>query len=219
MPRKALINPDSFERYRSPLSRSNYRIPLNAVDVGATLSSITEESLRYELLDHFAHALPENEKILQRVVDLSYAIARSSNKKNYAAYKMCDTLIDDPSKVMSLLERCLHRIKPIQDVYYESLRKEKERHLGGKQTLNWWDISLYDGIRTSRLVRLVKDDVSVFSAQGILNGGIIPLLDTLFDIQLQEVPIEQELLWTQKTTVQRYRVIHGSRVITSFFSS
>ena len=151
--------------------------------------------------------------MLQQIVDLCYVVARIFHKKNYAEYKMCDTLIKQPHEVMVLLQRCLNKIRPFRDQYFEELRKEKERHLGGNQTLHRWDISLYDGIMTSRRVQLLEKDVSVFTAEGILRGGIAPLLRDMFDVQLEPVPIGAEELWTRKTKIEKYRVIHGSRVL------
>ena len=213
IPAKVLMSPNSLQRYRtSPVSRT-YSIPLNAVDVGSVLSGITDGSVRYNLLDQFAASVPENQNVLQQIVDLSYVVARIFHKKNYAEYKMCDTLIKQPHEVMVLLQRCLNKIRPFRDRYFEELRKEKKRHLGGNQTLHRWDISLYDGIMTSRRVQLLEKDVSVFTAEGILRGGIAPLLRDMFDVQLEPVPIGAEELWTRKTKIEKYRVIHGSRVL------
>lgn len=206
-----------LQRYRaSPLSRS-YKIPLNAVDVGSVLAGITDETTRYELLDQFANCLPENQKILQQIVDLSYAVARCFHKKSYAEYKMCDTLIKQPHEVMVLLDRCLNKIRPFRDRYFEELREEKQRHLGGHQTLHRWDISLYDGIRTSRKVQLLEKDVSVFTAEGIIQGGIVPMLRDMFDVQLEPLPTKAEELWTRQTKIEKYKVVHGSRVSTFRF--
>lgn len=183
------------------------------MDVGSVLSGITDETTRYNLLEQFAGSIPENQKILQQIVDLSYAVARCFHKKNYAEYKMCDTLIKQSHEVMVLLERCLSKIRPLRDMYFEQLREEKERHLGGHQTLHRWDISLYDGIRTSRKVKLLEKDVSIFTAEGILQGGIVPLLQNMFDVHLERVSIDTEELWTRETKIDKYKVIHGNRVL------
>lgn len=47
----------------------------------------------------------------------------------------------------------------------------------------------------------------------MMNGAVKPLLQTLFDVQLQEQPIEEGEVWNKTGLITKYSVVHGSRVI------
>lgn len=50
----------------------------------------------------------------------------------------------------------------------------------------------------------------------MMNGGVKPLLQTLFDVQLKEQPIEEGEVWNHTGLITKYSVIHGSRVILAY---
>lgn len=51
------------------------------------------------------------------------------------------------------------------------------------------------------------------SVEGLIEGGVKPLLQTLFHIHLEKQTIEKDEIWNQKAPITKYQVIHDNRVL------
>ena len=50
------------------------------------------------------------------------------------------------------------------------------------------------------------------SVEGVLKGGIEPLLERMFDVVFEEVPLAADECWSTKGPITKLRVHHKSRV-------
>ena len=50
----------------------------------------------------------------------------------------------------------------------------------------------------------------------MINGGAKHILQRLFDVQLEEQPIEEGEVWNETGLIRKYSVVHGSRVTVVF---
>ena len=53
----------------------------------------------------------------------------------------------------------------------------------------------------------------------MIEGGVKVLLKTLFDVELLEQPLKEGEVWNQSEFIQKYTVVHGSRVLSNHVNS
>ncbi|MCI4339083.1 MAG: Zn-dependent oligopeptidase [Thermoplasmata archaeon] len=207
--------PPDFIAAHSSDSSGKIRLNTKYPDVLPVMAYCDDAEVRRRLLEAFMNrAYPENLPVLDELLAVRGAFARSLGYASYAAYALEDKMMETPANARNFLGRVAGPLQTPAAGDLERYLERKRRDLPGATRLEFWDSELstlgggyYDGkIRTEEFgvdTRVLRK----YLPYVLVRDGLLRLCGTLFGITFQRNPTAE--VW--HPTVEAYDVFRGPK--------
>eukprot|EP00904_Undaria_pinnatifida_P002944 jgi/Undpi1/12650/HiC_scaffold_6.g02318.m1 len=136
----------------------------------------------------------ENVKVLERLMMVRHKLAQKVGFKSYAHRVTSEKMAETPEEVMTFLDALAVGIRDKAEQEVGVLRKAK-LEVEGSAELRAWDVSYYMGYVKSKECNFDGRSLSEYFTLGGCLEGLQMVCRGLFDISLEQVPIEQGENW------------------------
>ncbi|CAM9661404.1 unnamed protein product, partial [Laminaria digitata] len=143
----------------------------------------------------------ENVQVLERLMMVRHKLAQKVGFKSHAHRLTSDKMAETPEEVLRFLDALAVGIRDKAEQEVSMLRKAK-MEVEGSEKLFAWDVSYYMGYVKSRECTLDGRSLSEYFTLGGCIEGLRMVCRGLFDISLEQVPIEQGENWAADSKTQ-----------------
>ncbi len=170
---------------------TKYRFTLQMPSYIAYMTYGPNRGIREEIYKAYVSRAPQNEKIIEELLELRHEMSNLLGFKNYAEYSLASKMADSPENVLSFLDKLLKKSK--------KQAKDELKEVQGlcEHKLESFDSAYYTEILKKKKYAIEEDEIRAYFEQNSVVKGLFEFLNKLFNIEFKKV---EEQLWDNKAT-------------------
>jgi len=170
---------------------TKYRFTLQMPSYIAYMTYGPNRGIREEIYKAYVSRAPENEKIIEELLELRHEMSNLLGFKNYSEYSLASKMADSPQSVLNFLDKLLQNSKKQAK---DELREVQELC---DHSLESFDSAYYTEILKKKKYDIDEDEIRVYFEQKSVVNGLFEFLNKLFHIEFKKV---EEKLWDEKAS-------------------
>jgi oligopeptidase A len=168
-----------------------YRFTLQMPSYIAYMTYGPNRQIREEIYKAYVSRAPENEKIIEELLELRHEMSNLLGFKNYSEYSLASKMADSPQSVLNFLDKLLQNSKK------QAKDELKEVQELCDHSLESFDSAYYTEILKKKKYDIDEDKIRVYFEQKSVVNGLFEFLNKLFNIEFKKV---EEKLWDDKAS-------------------
>ncbi len=162
-----------------------YRFTLHAPSYIAYMTYGSNREKREELYKAYVTRAPENEKILEQILELRYEKATLLGFKNYAELSLKKKMASSPEEVLSFLRDLAKKSKPKAEEEFKQL-EEFARKQGLSDQFQAYDFSYYAEKFKKEILNINEEDFKPYFEKNNVINGLFDFLSRLFKLKFKK---------------------------------
>jgi oligopeptidase A len=181
-----------------------WRFTLHPPSYLAYMNYGPNRELRKKLYRAYVTRAPENEHVIDRILELRFAKARMLGFSNYAQYALQSRDADEEWEVTDFLEKLADLSLPRARAELEELRDFAER-IDGIRDLESWDVGYYSEKLKKHLYDFDESETKPYFEQKSVLTGLLEIISELFGVSFRpaQVPVWHD-------AVRSYDILKGN---------
>ncbi|KAI9184208.1 metalloendopeptidase [Blastocladiella emersonii ATCC 22665] len=188
-------------------AKGSLKVTMSYPDTLPLLRKCTNAETRRKVDVARMSVCPENQAILEEMVELRASAAAILGFKNHAHFRLELNMAKNPETVLGFLEDLRDKLLPHGRVEYQKLLdlKNAERAAAGlpaEDALHSWDTSYYSNLLVEREFNFDQDELKPYFSYNTFLAALLKLYEQLFNIRIEEVT-KEAALWHPDVTAWR----------------
>ncbi len=165
-----------------------YRFTLHAPSYLSYMTYGSNRELREELYKAYVTRAPENEDILEKILELRDEEAKLLGFKNYAELSLKKKMAPSPQKVLDFLNTLAEKTKPQGEKEFQELKEFAEKQ-GFKDRLEAFDVPYYSEKLKKEKFHLDEEEYKPYFEKNSVVEGLFRFLSKLFKVDFEKVDV------------------------------
>lgn len=154
----------------------------------------------------FLHPDASQEKLLAKLLEARYELARVCGFPTYAHRALRGSVLDDPQQVISFLQNLSSDIWKMANNDFSCMSEMKQKECLSSSRLGPWDVPYYTQKAKKDWFKVTSKEYSPFFSLGACMDGLNNLFDSLYGVQLQNSEVHPGECWSPD--VYKLSVMH-----------
>jgi oligopeptidase A len=165
-----------------------YRFTLHAPSYLSYMTYGNNRSLREELYKAYTTRAPENEDLLEEILNLRDEEAKLLGFKNYAELSLKKKMAPSPDKVLEFLYSLAEKTKPQGIREFEELQNFANK-IGFEGKLEAFDVPYYSEKLKKEKFNLDEEEYKPYFEKNSVVNGLLKFLNKLFKVDFEKVDV------------------------------
>ncbi len=165
-----------------------YRFTLHAPSYLSYMTYGSNRNLREELYKAYTTRAPENEDLLEKILELRDEEAELLGFENYAELSLKKKMAPSPEKVLEFLYSLAEKTKPQGEREFEELQKFANE-IGFEGNLEAFDVPYYSEKLRKERFHLNEEEFKPYFEKNSVVEGLFKFLNKLFKVEFEKVNV------------------------------